>query len=178
MGLSIDLEGFAELKIMLMTLPNKVQKSLFRQSLRAAARPLIQGLKQMTATISAASPVGTWSLSKNYALKIIGDRQNNAKIICVIGAKTGLKLKTKYGIRTPSRYFHLLNNGFTHKKSGRFIPGHHLIEKTIKQHGAASHQAFVDTFMRGIAREAIKWEVNKQLGLKGKANNFHQRSIA
>lgn len=178
MALAIELEGYAEIKLMLMTLPNKIQKTLFRQALRAAARPLIQGLKALTAEISAKSPVGTWTLSKNYALKIVGDRQNNARIICIIGAKTGVKVQTKYGVRSPSRYFHLLNNGFRHVKSGRFIPGHRMIEKTLAAKSAASTQAFVDTMLRGIAREAVKWEVNKQLGLTGKKYNFHQRSIA
>jgi hypothetical protein len=177
LAIAVEMEGYAEVQLMLMTLPNKVQKSLFRQALRAAARPLIQSLKTLTAQISARSPVGTWTLSKNYAMKVIGDRQNNARIVLIIGAKTGIKAKTKYGMRTPSRYFHLLNNGFKHR-SGKVVPGHHMIEKTLQAHAGASRQAFIDTLMRGIAREAIKWEVNKQLGLKGKSRNFHQRSIA
>lgn len=177
MQLAIELEGFAEVKLLLMTLPNKVQKSLFRQALRAAARPLVRGLREATNKISARSPVGTYSLANNYAMKVIGDRQNNARIILIIGAKTGLKLKTRFGIRTPSRYFHLLNNGFFHVRSGKFIPGHHMIDQTLFKYGRQAHQAFVDAMLRGIAREAIKWEVNKQLGLKGKKFNFHQRSF-
>lgn len=159
-------------------IPVRAQKSVFRQALRAAARPINRYLKSLYRIKLRTSPYSTGIMTggglddqgntfdggnrsiitfvvrqgtkrKNYFYAVGGVR--------VTGRFQGVEQGTRREVsRQHARIIHLLEFGFHHAKSNRSIPGNEFISQAVLLTRAEQERKFRETFYRGMERETRK----------------------
>ena len=96
---------------------------------------------------------------KRGALKIFGKRSSvNAKGVRTVKpvrsyqtTKARISRGANVQINIPAKYWHLINDGFTHRSGTRFA-GYKFVQKAQKATEVTAVRKFTETLVRGIAR--------------------------
>lgn len=148
--------------------PDAIQKTLMRQSVLSAMRPLRRAARTYLKLATAGS---RWSTGAAYRSLDIIVRQKPGTMTTygVVGARRGhMEQHSVWSYiprreggpawgdairrRVPTRYLHLAEKGFTHWMTGKRVKGRLFLQRAITNGKGAATVAFEQTLTRGVNR--------------------------
>ena len=154
-GIRFRIDGIPELKQILQQLPQAATRRAMRAAVVVATTPLLERTRQLVPD----GPYSTGLLRKSIGrrVRVYGSRN---VVFSAIGVRRGFKkLVTRKGremLANPRKYAHLVELGFRHKKSGRFIAPRSFLRAAIQQTKEQVQRLFAQKFETEIYREAAK----------------------
>ena len=154
---SMSITGIDEVRRMVEGLPEQVFNKSLPVALTDAAKVVVKAVREN------AKKVG-FPFGSGLTHKSIGTRRKNYKksgvIFVAIGPRTGYKQTvTRPGskaatIADPTKYWHLIEYGFVHKRSGRRIAPRPIFRSALEDHQAAVVQRIYTKLAKEIPKQA------------------------
>ncbi len=135
-------KGTADAVAGLRKLAQEIRGQHQEKAIKAALAPV-------RSAMSAGASRLTGTLAASFIVKTALYR-NGAIAFGIVGARN-YRTNTTKGLRNPSKYVHLVNNGFRNRR-GRFVPGTHFMEAAIGRTAAESHRKYLESLQRSLAK--------------------------
>lgn len=144
---SLSVTGDKQIKRLLKTLPDKVQRKVMKAAMKKAVKPI-----ETAAQAKAPQDTGTLALSIGNKVK----SYNKSKVtVGIVGPKTGFSSESEGERKVPAWYAHLVEKGHIAPDGTRVPPQPFLGPAAEEQEGAAV-DAMAGKLAEGVVREAKK----------------------
>lgn len=147
MGSGMELFGSKELQRTFDQLGERVQRSVLRSAVSAAATPITRAAKANAARESGL-------LKRSLAKKIVTNKKRQS-VTAIIGPRRSVSGTYKGKLRKPSRYAHLIEKGWI-DKAGRFHAPQSFLRSAYEQTQGQVVSVMQDKLAAGVAKEAAK----------------------
>ena len=156
-GITFKLTGVPELQKILTQLPQAATRRAMRAAMIVATTPVLERVRQLVPT----GPYSTGLLRKSIGRKTVVYPRKNT-VVVVIGPRSGFKKSVvrpgskRPVLANPVKYAHLVELGFHHKASGKFIAPRSFLRAALQQMSEPAQRLFASKFETEVYREAAK----------------------
>jgi len=147
MGSKVEVLGAKALERKLKALPDRVQRKVVRQSVSAAATPIVKAARSKVKRQS-----GLLRKARNKRIKTYKDQ---ARVVAIIGPRRDVKGEFEGKPRVPWRYAHLVEGGHV-TDDGKHIPAQPFLRPAFEETQGQALGIMKTKLGDGVTREAMK----------------------